>query len=258
MSSSLSEFREIVRLLFRVVDPAKTQSADLSLLLDRIHDLLQAQAQIPDRGRFIDAFVADSIIERPPTPPTLVIHPDIGGAVTAEEIIPNVIVTKSEPEEKTVTVSAPSTASKPAPQNIVVTRPIPTAAAPAKTLDSAIFKSLKQDEDSDDDSDDSDSVRSPDIEDEEDSDMEPSDDEELSEEEPSDDEEEEEEPDDVEEEEEDDEAYDEDRDGEMSILKIKKERYWLTSKNNKVFEYQDGAYGDCIGTYKDGKIVSPN
>ncbi len=68
-SAALSEYRNIVRLLFRVVDPDHYKSKDLDALLDRIHDILQTSDPVKPM-----TFIEDVI--RPPTPPTLIIHPD--------------------------------------------------------------------------------------------------------------------------------------------------------------------------------------
>jgi hypothetical protein len=85
MTTPLSEFRDIVHLLFRVVHPDAYHTSDLHSLIDKLHDTL-----IRDGPPYLPPF--DFMLPYTHEPPTLVIHPD----QEVGEVVPNVIVTKEE------------------------------------------------------------------------------------------------------------------------------------------------------------------
>jgi hypothetical protein len=250
MTHALSNFRDIVHLLHAVVRPEALNSRDLHLLVDKIHDSLYKGddcgcgpcGQEPIR---VDAFPFSELL-RPPTPPTLVIHPeqDVG------EIVPNVIVTKEEPESpqiRNVVVSAPTFVhavklDSPAP-------PKPTPVLKAITpppSDAAILHDLHCDDD--DVEDDTESVINPIDEDTPTA---------TSVADASDDEtdsiasEEAEEEDEEAEEEEAEEEEDED----LELKVIKKQHYYWSPSSKRIYECLEEGYGDCLGTYDGGKII---
>ncbi len=274
MTTPLSNYRDIVSLLFRVADP-NCRFSDMDRLLHKLHDVLSEESARPP---FLEPmFVRDLL--RPPTPPTLVIHPD----QKAEEITANEIVVKPEPSTDRITIVVPP------PTAFHVVK---LAEAPS---DSAILENLKQDTEEDmtedtastpdvglDEEDDdeeevcSTSSSEPDEEDEEDdaeeddaeedNAEEDSDKEEDEEEDEEDEEDEEEEEDEKEEEDEEDEEEEEDEEAkelkqqaedekDMALIKIDKVKYYWSPTSKRVYEYTKNGYDNLIGTYVGGKIV---
>ena len=237
MTSALSNFRDIVQLLHRVVRPEALHSRDLHALVDKIHDALSKDEGCgcgPEPVR-VDAFPFSELL-RPPTPPTLVIHPeqDVG------EIVPNVIVTKEEPESpqiRNVVVSAPTLVhavklDAPAPP-----KPTPVLTALATPVsDTAILHDLKRDDESDDE-DDVSAIEPVD----EDTPTATSDAEESDNDEESDDEEADED--------------EEEEDDDLELKVIKKQRYYWSPSSKRIYECLEEGYGDCLGTYDGGKII---
>jgi hypothetical protein len=240
MTSPLSQFRDLTCLLFRVVDP-HARFEDVDRLVNKLHDILSDGASTP-RPAFLEPLFVQELL-RPPTPPTLVIHPD-----QKAEPIPPADIIRPEPESSTV-------------RNFVYNSPAIVHAvkleSSVKSEDIEILKDLK---------DDTDSVTTPDdqdvdVEDEVDDveDAEADSDEEVesdSDEEVESDEEEEEA--EVEEEEEDEEAEKEEEEEEeeedIELLKIKKDKYYWSPTSKRVYEYLEKGYGDCIGIFMNGKI----
>jgi len=237
MTTALSNFRDIVHLIHRVARPDALHSMDLHILINKIHDALAREdCCSPLR---VESFPYHELL-RPPTPPTLVIHPD----QEMGEIVPNVIVTKEEPvvhEIRNVVIQAP--------------RPTPIFAAASTPCDAAILSDLHRDyEEADNESviervdtptatSLEEDVIEPDADSE--SDIEPESDTESE----SDDDEED---DEVEEEEEEEE---EDEDEDLELLKIKKQKYYWSPSSRRIYECLEEGYGDCIGTYDGSKII---
>ena len=234
MTSPVSEFRDIVHLLFRVVHPNSYNNPELHTLLDKIHDVL-----IRETPPFIPPFE----IMRPHEPPTLVIHSD----QEAGEVVPNVVVTKEDAEEQSV-------------RNVVVNLR-PSAVHMVKTdmspIDKAILKNLAYSNNlvgtpkvnnvhstpdlAESDSEDSvgDCTNVEEVKRVEDKEGEESEGEES------------------EVEDEDEESEDEeDDDDDLELLKIKKQKYYYSPSSKRIYEHLEEGYGDCIGTYVDGKIIA--
>ena len=279
MNHSLSEFRDIVVLLFRVVRNDAYQSHDLNMLVNKIHDVLASVEE--STPVYLPICEPRSPIEfqDASTPPTLVIHPD----QDVGEIVPNVVVTKEEPDFRNLVVNLPAVvkavkmepaAPTPTPMVSPVTVALPGPPSLMGTtykLDSdvAILKDLARDdseaevEESEDEgevmiedadiADDTDEEE-PDVEDEE---VEDEDAEEAEEEEETEEAEEEEETEEAEEAEEaeDEEAEEEEEDDDLELLKIKKQRYYWSPSSKRIYEFLEEGYGDCLGTYVDGKII---
>ncbi len=87
MTSSLSNFRDIVQLIHRVVRPDALHSHDLRALIDKIHDTLSTSSGCDCEPIVIKAEPFRDLL-RPPTPPTLVIHSD----QEVVEVLPNVVL----------------------------------------------------------------------------------------------------------------------------------------------------------------------
>jgi len=51
------------------------------------------------------------------------------------------------------------------------------------------------------------------------------------------------------------EEEEEEEDDDLEILKIKKGRYYFSPSSKRIYEYLEGGYGDCLGTFVDGKII---
>jgi len=241
MTTPLSNYRDIVSLLFRVADP-QARFSDMDRLLHKLHDVL-SEAEESTRPPFLEPmFVRDLL--RPPTPPTLVIHPD----QKAEEITANEIVVKPEPSTDRITIVVPP------PTAFHVVK---LAEAPS---DSAILENLKQDTEEDTTED---TASTPDVGLDEEDDVDEDDvcstsSSEPNEEDDEDEEEEEEdsdEEDDEEEQEEPAKVEDEEEVEDIEEIKIKKVVYYWSPSSKRVYEHLDKGYGDCIGTYVDGKIV---
>jgi hypothetical protein len=241
MTTPLSNYRDIACLLFRVVDP-HARFSDMDRLLHKLHDVL-AEGDESIRPPFLEPMFVQDLL-RPPTPPTLVIHPD----QKAEEICATDIIIKPEPEHSTV-------------RNVVVNIPPSTihAVKLSDPSDSLILAELKRGNE-----DETDIVSEPDVED---ADEDEDEDEvcstnasESDEEDEVEDEEEEEEVDEEEEEEEEkeeeaEEEEEEEAEEDIALLKIKKEKYYWSPSSKRVYEYQEEGYGEFIGTFIDGKIV---
>ena len=254
MTSALSNFRDIVQLLHRVVRPDALHSRDLHALVDRIHDSLYkgddcGYGRCGTSPMRMDSFPFSELL-RPPTPPTLVIHPeqDVG------EIVPNVVVTKEDPEVPEV-------------RNVVVTAPpalihavkldAPTAPKPTPVLaalvspssDLAILHDLRRDDEEEDDvsviesiNDDTPTATSDVEEDDAESTVSSEEDEEAEEDE-----------EEAEEEQEQEQEQEEDEDLELKV--IKKQRYYWSPSSKRIYEYLEEGYGDCLGTYDGSKII---
>lgn len=242
MTSALSNFRDIVQLLHRVVRPDVLHSHDLQALVDKIYDALSKADDCgcgPCEPIRVEPFPFSELL-RPPTPPTLVIHPE----QDAGEIIPNVIVTKEEPEVpeiRNVVVSAPTFVHAVKLDSPAPPKPTPVLTAIAcPPSDVAILHDLHRDEEEDDVStiksigDDTPTATS---------EAEASEDESMMDEmeEEAEDEEEEE----VEEEEDDD----------LELKMIKKQNYYWSPSSKRIYECLEEGYGDCLGTYDGGKII---
>ena len=226
MTTPLSQFRDLTCLLFRVVDP-QARFEDVDRLVHKLHDVLSEGASTPRPAFFEPVFMQE--LMRPPTPPTLVIHPDQKATP-----IPPADVQRSEPEPSTV-------------RNVVVNLP-PTTVHAVKlgSEDASILKDLKRDEDS---------VATPDYDDEEEaSDSEKDDVTVDSEDEGGTDETDGETEDEASVEEETEEEQEDEEDEDIELLKIKKDKYYWSPTSKRVYEYLEEGYGDCIGTYVDGKI----
>jgi hypothetical protein len=280
MNHSLSEFRDIVLLLFRVVRNDAYQSHDLNILVNKIHDVLASVEE--STPVYLPICEPRSPIEfqDTSTPPTLVIHPD----QDVGEIVPNVVVTKEEPDFRNLVVNLPAVVKAvkmeatptpmTSPVNVVLPGP-PSLMATTYKLDSdvAILKDLARDdseaevEESEDEgevmiedadiADDTD--EEPDVEDEEVEDEEDEEDEEEveaeEEEEAEDEEAEEEEETEEVEEAEDEEEEEAEEDDDLELLKIKKQHYYWSPSSMRIYEFLEEGYGDCLGTYVDGKII---
>jgi hypothetical protein len=253
MTTPLSNYRDIVCLLFRVADP-QARFSDMDRLLHKLHDVL-SEAEESTRPPFLEPmFVRDLL--RPPTPPTLVIHPD----QKAEEITATEIVAKPEPSTvRNHVVNLPPTAF----------HVVKLAEAPS---DSAILENLKQDtaEDMTEDT-----ASTPDVGLDEEDDVDEDDVCSTSSSEPDEEDDEEEEEDDVEEEDNAEEDNDEEEDEEdeeedeeakeleqqaedekdMALIKIDKVKYYWSPTSKRVYEYTKNGYDNLIGTYVGGKIV---
>ena len=261
-AKSLHQFRDFASLLFRVANTgpnhignAHSFHSDVDRLLTmhmlvlEERDTLSMDSYRPIPIHFgvgsendnINEFCAREIM-RPPTPPTLVIHHDQRG----EEIVPNVVVTKDEPEIKTVVV-----------KNAVVNNAV--ISEEDNDDDSAIVRDLNLG-----DGDDIESVVPEESEHEateaeeevEEAEEEVEEAEEEVEEAEEEVEEAEEEVEEAEEEvEEAEEEVEEEEEG-MEIIKVKKKTYFCGEHSKKVYEYiDDESAGDCLGVLKDGRIV---
>jgi hypothetical protein len=223
MTTPLSNYRDIVSLLFRVVDP-QARFSDVDRLLHKLHDVLSEGESA--RPPFLEPMFVQELL-RPPTPPTLVIHPD----QKAEEITAPEIVVKPEPSTvRNLVVNLP-----PATVHAVKLGPVPS--------DSAILAELKKDSAEEEDDDDE-TASTPDVgdEDEEEEDACSSD----SESEPASDEEDDSDQEDEGEEEEDD----------IEEITIKKVKYYWSPSSKRVYEHKgEEGYGDLVGTYVDKKLV---
>lgn len=251
MTTPLSQFRDLTCLLFRVVDP-QARFEDVDRLVHKLHDVVSDGATTP-RPAFLEPLFMHECL-RPPTPPTLVIHPD----QKAEPIPPADIVVKPEAEPGSV-------------RNVIVNLP-PTTVHAVKlgskesTKDNAILKDLKRDTE---DTEDEESVATPDDDEEDEEDEEEDDVPSTVSSEDDDDAEDDAEDDDAEDDDaegddddaEDDDAEDDDaeesetEEEDITLLKIKKDKYYWSPTSKRVYEYLETGYGDCIGTYVDGKIV---
>jgi hypothetical protein len=280
MNHSLSEFRDIVVLLFRVVRNDAYQSHDLNMLVNKIHDVLASAEESTPVYLPIHEPRSSMEFQDTSTPPTLVIHPD----QDVGEIVPNVVVTKEEPDFRNLVVNLPAVvkavkmetaAPTPTPMVSPVTAALPGPPSLMTTtykLDSdvAILKDLALDEsDSEvEESEDEGEVMIEDADIADDTDEEPdAEDEEVEDEEVEEAEEEEEtaeaEEEEAEEEEEteeaeeaeDEEAEEAEEDDDLELLKIKKQRYYWSPSSTRIYEFLEEGYGDCLGTYVDGKII---
>lgn len=243
MTTALSNFRDIVHLIHRVVRPDALHSMDLHILVNKIHDAVSREdCCSPLR---VESFPYHELL-RPPTPPTLVIHPD----QEMGEIVPNVIVTKEEPavhEIRNVVIQAP--------------RPTPLFAGAATPCDAAILIDLHRDYEEADaeslieraDTPTATSQEEDDIEPDADSesDVEPDSDDDSE----SDDESESDEEEDEEDEAKEEVAEEEDEDEDLQLLKIKKQKYYWSPSSHRIYECLEEGYGDCIGTYDGSKII---
>ena len=254
MTTSLSNFRDIVQLIHRVVRPDALHSHDLRALIDKVHDVLSSSY---DTGCDCEPIVIKaepfSELLRPPTPPTLVIHAD----QEVGEVIPNVVVTKEEPEIREV-------------RNLIVNLPavvqavkLETPRAVPPSSDAAILKDLALDmgdEDEVDDEPDVSDIESvpesvPIDDDEAASEAESVEEDDATEDDADTDMDEEEEAEEEEEEEAEEEEEEEEEDDDLELLKIKKQRYYWSPSSKRIYEHLEEGYGDCIGTYEDGKII---
>jgi len=242
MTTPISEFRDIVHLLFRVTHPDAFNSSDLHTLIDKIHDILL---------RLTPQFLPPFEFMLPPPrqePPTLVIHSDI----EASEVIPNVVVTKEEPEKTSV-------------RNIVINLQSPvvhavkleakecttTSDVDDETIEATTATATNIAEAADDDTEEDTTAAAADDDMEEDTMAETAETDEEDQEDEEEEEEDEEDEEDGEEEEEEEEEEDED----LELLKIKKQKYYFSPSSKRIYEFLDKGYGDCIGTYVDGKII---
>ena len=244
--SSLSQFRDIVSLLFRVVD-FKADMEDVDSLLLKISNLLEEDdASISHQEKALKKHIANVFLAgellNPPTPPTLRIHPD---SQEEEIMVPNVVVTKAEPETKNVSVLG----------NLIVNLPsmhvVPQKKGKEKKKeeDAEIMKALRAEEEEEVEAEEE--AEEAEVEEEAEEAEEVEEVEEVEAEEEAEEAEAEKEVEAEEEAEEEEEA--------MDVIKIKKRKYFVGERSRKVYEYIDDetAGEECLGTYDDAtnKIV---
>jgi hypothetical protein len=180
-----------------------------------------------------------------------VIHPE----QEVGEIVPNVVVTKEEPEVheiRNVVIQAPVLKS-----SMQTPQPTPVLAAHTAPSDAAILSDLHRDDEEDDEADDASAIEpvgTPTATSEEEAEAE-------AEAEPDveSDSESEEEPDsesESESESEDEEEEEEEEDEDLVLKVIKKQRYYWSPSSHRIYECLEEGYGDCLGTY-DGSKITP-
>ena len=241
--SALNEFRQIAFLLYKLAKP--DQYDTMNELLMRVQVLLEIQEskrddccdspiRIPNTPPLMPLTPPCELDARPPTPPTLVIHPD-------HEVPPNVVVTKEPDQTKEINVAHE-------PANIVVTVPsiASLAFAPFSTGPAAVIVTTTEEEE---DADSEDQAILADLHEEEEAEEEEAEVEEV---------EEEAEEAEVEEEEEAEEEEPVDVEEDYDVEKIGKRRYFVGQTTRKVYERIDAeTIGEYLGVLREGKIV-PN
>ena len=252
MSSSLRDYYEVVRLLFRIVD----YDANMRLvdeILERLQSMLDERDTLERKYAALSGemsrMLTESILVREygaaesPLPSadskethTLIIHP----SQHEEDLVPNVIVTKVDEGEIPVIATVVMSASG-AP-SLVVTEIAGTG--------DAVEGDVEEEEEEDavaenvDDGEVEEAVEAEEEEAEEEAEEEEEVEEAVEEEE-----------EEVEEEEVEEEAAEEEDEG-MEVITIKKKKYFCGETSKKVYVYVDEeSAGDCLGVFKDGKIV---